>query len=97
MRNVQKSQHESFAESHHLEGDIDMYKVISMLLTEQERRTKIGVKDKGDFFSILFTLHYDMTSLANCFKIGLFFENKKIQVPMYYFHFIWFHWFHDFF
>ena len=50
MRNVQKFQHESFAESHHLEGDIDMYKVISMLLTEQERRTKIGVKDKGDFF-----------------------------------------------
>ena len=50
LRNVQKSQHESFAESHHLEGDIDMYKVISMLLTEQERRTKIGVKDKGDFF-----------------------------------------------
>ena len=50
LRNVQKSLHESFAESHHLEGDIDMYTVISMLLTEQERRSKIGVKDKGEFF-----------------------------------------------
>ena len=52
MRNVQKSEHESFAESHHLEGDIDMFKVISMLLTEQERRSKIGVKDKGEFLPI---------------------------------------------
>ena len=51
LRNVQKSEHESFAESHHLEGDIDMFKVISMLLIEQERRNKIGVKDKGDFFT----------------------------------------------
>ena len=51
LRNVQKSEHESFAESHHLEGDIDMFKVISMLLTEQERRNKIGVKDKGEFLS----------------------------------------------
>ena len=68
LRNVQKSQHESFAESHHLEGDIDMYTVISMLLTEQERRSKIGVKDKGDFFFILFTLHCDMTYLGKMFQ-----------------------------
>ena len=50
LRNVQKS-NESFIESHHLEGDVNMYKVISVLLSEQQRRHKIGVKDEGNLLS----------------------------------------------
>ena len=51
LRNVQKS-NESFIESHHLEGNVNMYKVISALLCEQQRRHKIGVKDEGKSFYI---------------------------------------------
>ena len=55
LRNVQKS-NESFIESHHLEGDVNMYKVISVLLSEQQRRQKIGVKDEGKSFYTLTAL-----------------------------------------
>ena len=41
LRNVKKVE-DSFVESHHLEGDVDMFKVISTLLDEQERRVKAG-------------------------------------------------------
>ena len=41
LRNVKKVE-DSFVESHHLEGDVDMFKVISILLDEQERRVQAG-------------------------------------------------------
>jgi mannonate dehydratase len=46
LRNVRKIE-DSFVESDHLDGDVDMFTVMSTLLKEQDRRRKIGVKQQG--------------------------------------------------
>ena len=38
---------DSFVESDHIDGDVDMFSVLSTLLHEQDRRKKIGVRHEG--------------------------------------------------
>jgi mannonate dehydratase len=45
LRNVTKDSDGSFVEDNHLEGDIDLYKVIKTILLEQNRRADEGRKD----------------------------------------------------
>ena len=47
LRNVRKVQGGSFVESDHIDGDVDMFKVISILLVEQDRRKKMGVRHQA--------------------------------------------------
>jgi mannonate dehydratase len=47
LRNVRKVQNGSFVESDHIDGDVDMFKVISTLLFEQDRRKKMGVRHQA--------------------------------------------------
>jgi len=47
LRNVRKVQGGSFVESDHIDGDVDMFKVISTLLFEQDRRKKMGVRHQA--------------------------------------------------
>ncbi len=46
LRNVRKTE-KSFVESDHLDGDVDMFEVISRLLKEQDRRRKMGDHHKA--------------------------------------------------
>jgi len=45
LRNVQRNQDGDFLEENHLEGDIDIYSIIKILLLEQQRRVAHGRKD----------------------------------------------------
>jgi mannonate dehydratase len=45
LRNVQRNQDGDFLEENHLEGDIDLYSVIRIILLEQKRRIAQGRKD----------------------------------------------------
>jgi mannonate dehydratase len=45
LRNVRNFGDEGFIEENHLDGDVDMYRVIKALLLEQNRRKKVGRKD----------------------------------------------------
>ncbi len=45
LRNVRKDGSGGFVETHHLAGDIDMYRMIRTLLTEQQRRMTEGRRD----------------------------------------------------
>jgi mannonate dehydratase len=45
LRNVTKNPHGDFVEDNHLEGDVDLYRVIRTLLLEQKRRAQEGRKD----------------------------------------------------
>ena len=47
LRNVRKIGDDSFVESDHIDGDVDMFSVLSTLLHEQDRRKKIGVRHQG--------------------------------------------------
>lgn len=47
LRNVRKVGNDSFIESDHIDGDVDMYQIVSTLLNEQNRRRKMGVKVQG--------------------------------------------------
>ncbi len=46
LRNVRKTER-SFVETDHLDGDVDMFTVMSRLLKEQDRRRNIGVRQQG--------------------------------------------------
>ena len=48
LRNVRKVGDDSFVESDHIDGDVDMFSVLSTLLHEQDRRRKIGVRHEGN-------------------------------------------------
>ena len=48
LRNVRKVGDDSFVESDHIDGDVDMFSVLSTLLHEQDRRKKIGVRHEGN-------------------------------------------------
>ena len=49
LRNVRKvGANGSFVESDHIDGDVDMFSVISTLLVEQDRRRKLGVRHQGE-------------------------------------------------
>jgi mannonate dehydratase len=45
LRNVSRNSHGDFLEDNHLEGDIDIYEVMKILLTEQKRRLNEGRPD----------------------------------------------------
>jgi mannonate dehydratase len=45
LRNVTRTADESFLEDNHLEGDVDMYGVMKVLLLEQKRRVSAGRKN----------------------------------------------------
>jgi len=45
LRNVIPSENGDFSETYHLEGNVDMYRVVKTLLLEQKRRIKEGRKD----------------------------------------------------
>ncbi len=45
LRNVKKTNGNDFIEENHLEGDVDIYSVMKILLTEQSKRIKAGRKD----------------------------------------------------
>lgn len=45
LRNIKRTAHGSFHEADHLEGETDMYKIVKLVLQEQERRFKEGRKD----------------------------------------------------
>jgi mannonate dehydratase len=45
LRNVRRIADESFLEDNHLEGDVDMYGVMKVLLLEQKRRVSAGRKN----------------------------------------------------
>ena len=47
LRNVRKVLYGSFVESDHIDGDVDMFKIISTLLNEQDRRKKMGVRHQA--------------------------------------------------
>ena len=66
LRNVKKVE-DSFVESHHLEGDVDMFKVISTLLDEQERRVKAG-SNQGDLDRFF---HFRKINLQNLISARL--------------------------
>ncbi|MGD0591247.1 MAG: mannonate dehydratase [Bacteroidota bacterium] len=46
LRNVVRSENGDFLEDNHLDGDIDIYKVMRTLLIEQKRRAQEGRKDR---------------------------------------------------
>jgi mannonate dehydratase len=45
LRNVTKSSEGDFVEDNHLEGDVDMYAVMKVLVNEQRRRSNVGRRD----------------------------------------------------
>lgn len=45
LRNVKRERNGSFQEARHLEGDVDMYRVMAELIKEQQRRNAAGRKD----------------------------------------------------
>ncbi len=45
LRNVKKTNGSDFIEENHLEGDVDIYSVMKILLTEQSKRIKAGRQD----------------------------------------------------
>ena len=52
LRNVRKVGSDSFVESDHIDGDVDMFSVLSTLLHEQDRRKKIGVRHEGNVIRV---------------------------------------------
>jgi mannonate dehydratase len=46
LRNVSRTEQQGFVEENHLEGDVDMYGVLRVLLLEQQRREREGRKDR---------------------------------------------------
>jgi mannonate dehydratase len=45
LRNVNRNEEGNFTEEHHLEGQVDMYRVIKALLIEQKKRIESGRRD----------------------------------------------------
>jgi mannonate dehydratase len=45
LRNLTRNKNGDFAETYHLEGDIDLYGVMKTLLLEQKKRKEVGRKD----------------------------------------------------
>ena len=45
LRNCTRNAQGDFMEAHHLNGDVDMYGVMKVLVTEQQKRIKNGVKN----------------------------------------------------
>jgi mannonate dehydratase len=46
LRNVVRNEDGDFLEDNHLDGDIDLYKIMQVLLSEQKRRAGEGRKDR---------------------------------------------------